>query len=183
MSDLEQTIAALARRVAALEEENERLRLVGGSVPTAPGGDRTPSRRGLLVGGAGLIGAFAGSSLLASGRAGAAPASVSHVVQADQYAVPLLIGTRVVLEPQRGGGHHWACYVWAMDAQFAAAEAPAVLAAAADNYHGAAARAEPTVAVDVRREGGVWKAEILVNHIGHLATAVTLNAIAFGSRQ
>jgi hypothetical protein len=33
-----------------------------------------------------------------------------------------------------------------------------------------------------RRRLERWQAEILVNHIGHQATEVTLNAIAFGSR-
>jgi hypothetical protein len=37
------------------------------------------------------------------------------------------------------------------------------------------------VAVVVRREAGTWQAEILVNSIGHLATSVALNALAFGS--
>ena len=69
-----------------------------------------------------------------------------------------------------------------MDGSFAGQKPPAVLAAVADDYHGTGERAEPTVAVSVRREGNAWQAEILVNHIGHLATEVTLNAIAFGSR-
>jgi hypothetical protein len=152
--------------------------------PVTPVAGRTPSRRSLLVGGAGLLGALAGTNVLRAGRAAAAPVSATaHVVQAQQYTAPLLLGTRVTLVPQRGGGYHWARYVWTMEASFAGEQPPTVLAAAADDYHGSGERAEPTVAVRLQREVGIWQAEILVNHVGHLATEVTLNAIAFGSRE
>jgi hypothetical protein len=124
------------------------------------------------------------TTLAAPGFATAAPACGSAgAVQARQYAAPVLLGTRVTLVPQRGGGHHWARYEWDLDQRFTGEEPPAVLAAAADDYHGTAEQAEPTVAVAVHREDGVWRAEILVNHVGHLATEVTLQAIAFGSSE
>ncbi len=70
-----------------------------------------------------------------------------------------------------------------MDGSFCGEEPPAVLASASDNYHGAGERAEPTVAVTVTRQAGSWQAEILVNHVGHLASEVTLNVIAFGASE
>jgi hypothetical protein len=184
MTDLEQTVAALAERVAALEAENARLRMVSEPDPALHAAGRAPSRRSLLVGGAGLLGTFAASNLLGPGRAAAAPTiAASHVVQARQYANPHVLATIATLVPQRGGGHHWARYVWDMSGSFAGTEPPAVLAAASDDYHGSGERAEPTIAVALHREAGTWQAEILVNHVGHLATEVTLHAIAFGSAE
>jgi len=184
MTDLEQTVAALAERVALLEAENTRLRLSAEPRPMPSDTGRTQSRRSLLAGSAGLLGALAGSKLLAPGQAAAAAAPITtHVVQARQYVAPVLLGTRVTLAPQRGGGYHWARYVWDMDGSFAGEQPPAVLAAASDDYHGSGERAEPTVAVTLQREAGTWRAEILVNHVGHLATEVSLNAVAFGSSE
>ena len=181
MNDIEQTLTALSNRVAALEAENARLRTAGQASPAPGGGGRLHSRRDLLAGGAGLLGVFAAGNLVAPIAAGAAPvAPDAHVVRARQYADPVLIGTRVTLVPQRGGGYHWARYVWDLGDGFAGSEPPAVFAAASDDYHESGERAEPTIAVTLRREAGKWQAEILVNHVGHLATEVTLNAIAFG---
>ncbi len=50
MTELEQTVAALAERVAILESENARLRGAWESRPTVPDARRVRSRRGLLVG-------------------------------------------------------------------------------------------------------------------------------------
>ena len=93
---------------------------------------------------------------------------------------PNVLAMTATLMPQRGGGHHWARYVWDMDGSFTGTEPPAVLASASDNYHGSGEQAEPTIAVALVREAGAWRAEILVNHVGHLATQVTLHALAFG---
>lgn len=184
MTDLESTIASLAERVAALEAENARLRAAPPVGHVAPKGTHTPSRRGLLVAGAGIIGAFAGADFLSPGTIAAAPAATpSQVVRADRIVAPLVLGTRVTVVPQRGGGYHWARYDWDMDRSFTGEQPPAVVAAASDDYHGAAERAEPTVAVALTRVAGAWHAAILVNHVGHLATEVTLSAIALGSGQ
>jgi hypothetical protein len=181
MKDLESTVAALAERVAALEAENARLRAEQPAGRTLQRGMHTPSRRSLLVAGAGMIGAFAGADFLTPGMIAAAPAvTPSQVVRADRIVAPLVLGTRVTVVPQRGGGYHWARYDWDMDGRFAGEAPPAVVAAVSDDYHGAGERAEPTVAVALTRVAGAWHATVLVNHIGHLATEVTLSAIALG---
>jgi hypothetical protein len=178
MRDVEEMLAALAARVTALEAENERLRAL--VTPKRSPRDTTPSRRGLLVGGAGLFGAMIVGAGASTGQANAA---ASHLVEAVQYEAPILIGARLTAAPKRGGGYHWARFTWDMNGAFVGDQPPAVLAAVSDDYHGADERAEPTVAVALRREDGIWHADILVNHVGHLATEVTLNAVAFGSKR
>jgi hypothetical protein len=180
MRDLESTVAALAERVAALEAENTRLRAERPAGRSLQRGMHTPSRRSLLVAGAGMLGAFAGADMLVPGAAASA-VPASQVVRASRIVSPVLLATRVTLVPQRGGGYHWARYDWDMDGSFGGEEPPAVVAAVSDNYHGAGERAEPTVAVALTREAGAWHAAVLVNHIGHQATEVTLSAIAFGA--
>src|SRR6185312_9120159 len=145
MIDLEETLAALAARVAALEAENERLRVLAAS--QRPAQDTAPSRRGLLLGGAGLFGAMIVGAGASTGQASAAAA---HLVEAAQYEAPILLGARLTAAPQRGGGYHWARFTWDMNGAFVGDQPPAVLAAVSDDYHGAGERAEPTVAVALR---------------------------------
>ncbi len=182
MNDIEKALYGLSERVAALEVENARLRAEHHGRTQAVSGTATYSRRGLLAGSAGMLGAVAAAVTQVPVAAGAAPASNEGVVQATQYREPHILGTRVRLTPQHGGGAYSARYVWDMDGTFAGDEPPAVIAAASDDYHGSSERAEPTIAVALRRSGRTWQAEIVVNHVGHLAAEVTLNAIAFGSR-
>ena len=182
MNDVERALAQLSERVAALEVENTRLRAEHCGPTQVTRRMTTYSRRGLLVGSAGMIGAMAAVVTQMPSVAGAAPVSTEGAVMATRYREPHLLGTRVRLTPQHGGGAYSARYLWDMDGTFAGDEPPAVVACAADDYHGSSERAEPTVAVVLRRSDSAWQAEIVVSHVGHLATEVTVNVIAFGSR-
>ena len=96
MSTLEETVAALQRRVEALETENAGLRR---QAPDHSLVDQPTSRRHLLFGSAGLLGALAGGSLLA--HSSVASAASAPQVEDRQVAIlrisPTVMRSRGVL--------------------------------------------------------------------------------------
>jgi hypothetical protein len=95
MQDLEQMLDLLQRRVAALEAENERLR-----APRLQCADQGTSRRRMLLGSAGVVGALAGGSLLARAQPVAAAATVETPMTASRKEQSL----RVTLTPLKSRG-------------------------------------------------------------------------------
>jgi hypothetical protein len=104
MTTLEQTVEALQQRVAALEAENGRLR-----TPRLPAAEQATSRRQMLLGGAGVVGALAGGSLLGraqSADAAAATPAIQPTAARKEQAL------HITLTPLKSRGVYWARHEW-----------------------------------------------------------------------
>ena len=174
MSEIDRVVEALQRRVEALEDEAARLRQPAEHRPAAPLGG---SRRQVLLGGAGMLGALASGALLGRVEPAAAAASESSV------AAPLParhLSLRATLAPLKTRGVLWAEHEWDFGAHFAGKEPPVVVATALDDYMAHDVAAYCVCAVAVHGTPGAYRATIMVRNISALATEVTINAVAFG---
>lgn len=181
MEQPESIVASLLQRVEALEQENERLRQAARGGPSQASAAIT-SRRGLLAGSAGLIGALAGAGFLERGGSAGAAAegSATGTVHSLELRRPVMVALQAVVPVQHSGGKHWAHLKWDLAGHFTGARAPVVVASAVDDFHGTDPGAVPTCAVSVQRTGGSFQATLLLGSLSHLATEATVNAIAFG---
>lgn len=182
MEQLENVIVALQQRVEALEQQNERLSRAAHGIPAASGSVIT-SRRGLLAGSAGLIGALAGAGLLehagSAGAAADAPATAG-TVRSLELKNPVIVALQAAVPVQHSGGNHWARLEWDLAEHFGGARPPVVVASTVDDFDGTSAGAVPTCAVSVQRVDGRFRARIMLGSLSHLAGEATVNAIAFG---
>src|SRR5579859_1627700 len=121
MSEIDRVVEVLQRRVEALEDEAARLRQPAEQRPPA---SLSGSRRQVLLGGAGMLGALAGGALL--GRAEPAAAATE-----SNLAAPVPART---LSPLTTRGVLWADHEWDFGAHFAGKAPPVVVATALDDY-------------------------------------------------
>jgi len=170
MSTLEETVAALQRRVEALETENIGLRR---QVPDRSLVDQPTSRRHLLFGSAGLLGALAGRSLLTHTPVASA-ASASQVE--DRQVAALRISPTVM----RSRGVYWAEHEWHLGPQFKGERAPLVIATATDDYMHRDVTVQCTCSVRVEGTPGDYVAVLMVRGISSHARSVEVHAVAFG---
>src|SRR5213593_2730189 len=124
MNELEHAIAALQRRVEALEEENAALRQSVQGVGRPVGAGRT-SRRHVLAAGMGAVGALAGGALLARPAATAAEAAAPVGVPAA--AAPTVLSLTVSLAPLMTRRAVWVDHVWELGDHFRGATPPVVV--------------------------------------------------------
>lgn len=175
MNETDRLVDALQRRVAALEEEAARLRQPAVDHPPAP---LSSSRRQVLLGGAGMVGAMAGGALLgyaapvADAATAGDPASATGVKHLSLHTILTPLKTRDVL---------WADHEWAFGAHFTGKQPPVVVATALDDYMEHDVASYCVCAVKVHGAPGAYRATIMVRNISALATAVAINAIAIGS--
>lgn len=167
MSSLEEIVAALQRRVEALEAENIGLRR---QVPDRSSAERPTSRRHLLVGSAGLLGALAGGSLLTHTAVAAASAAE------DRPMATLRISPTVM----RSRGVYWAAHEWHLGPLFKGERAPVVMALAADDYMHRDVRVQCTCSVRVEGTPGDYVAVLMVRGISSHARSVEVHAVAVG---
>ncbi len=182
MSEIDRALEALQRRVEALEDEAARLRHEATQRPSAP---FSGSRRQLLLGGAGVVGAWAGTALLgraepAYAASGADAPSVSAAGDSALHAPEKHLSLRTTLVPLKTRGVLWVNHEWDFGAHFMGKQPPVVVATAFDNYMEHDTAACCVCAVAVRGEPGAYRATIMVRNISAFATAVELNAVAFG---
>lgn len=170
MSTLEETVAALQCRVEALETENIGLRR---QLPDRSQSEQTTSRRHLLFGGAGLLGALAGGSLLTQTSVAAASAA-PHVE--DRPVSTLRISPTVM----RSRGVYWAEHQWHLGPQFRGESAPVVIAMATDDYMHRDVTVQCTCSVRLEGAPGDYTAVIMVRGISSHARTVEVHAVAFG---
>jgi hypothetical protein len=173
MSTLEQTLEAMWRRIEALEAENARL---APSAPRIASSRQGRSRRQVLLGGAGVLGALAGSALV--GRSEPARAA-SPVVQESLSQHEIL---QTTLTPLRSNGVLWARYEWHLGNHFAESTPPAVIATAADDYMDRDVTSSCSCSVLVEGSPGVYRAVIMVRGVHDRAQSVQVHAIAIGGR-
>ena len=162
--DLAQALDALQRRVEALEEENTFLR------QQTLGEPRGTSRRHLLAGGAGMVGALAAGALL-----GSPPPSVA----AATPVAPPMLRLSVTLAPVRTQRAVWAEHVWPLGAHFKG-EPPVVVASAYDDAMEHDVALSCTCAAVVRGKPGAYEAHLLVRQVSRSARAVVVHALAVG---
>ncbi len=180
MDDIDRVVEALRRRVDALEEENARLRQPATyHSPSEFGG----SRRQVLLGGAGMLGALAGGALL--GRAEPAHATSSDSAPAADTLAPHVsqkqLSLQTTLVPLKTRGVLWANYDWDFGTHFTAERPPVVVATAVDDTMEQDVSACCVCAVAVHGKSGAYRATLMVRHIGAFATEVAVNAVAIGS--
>jgi hypothetical protein len=169
MSTLEETVAALQRRVEALETENAGLRR---RVPDQLLVDQPTSRRTLLFGGAGVLGALAGGSLLTHTSVAAA-AGAPH---SEDRVSSLHISPTVM----RSKGVYWAEHEWHLGPQFRGDGVPVVIATATDDYMHRDVTVQCTCSVRIEGTPGAYIAVIMVRGISSHARSVEVHAVAFG---
>lgn len=170
MNTLEETVAALQRRVEALETENAGLRR---HMPDQSLVDRPTSRRHLLLGSAGLLGALTGGSLLT--HTSVASASSAPQVE-DRHMATLRISPTVM----RSRGVYWAEHEWQLGPQFNGERAPLVVATATDDYMHRDVTVQCTCSVRVEGTPGDYVAVLMVRGISSHARSVEVHAVAFG---
>ncbi len=170
MTTLEQTVEALQQRLATLEAENGRLR-----GPRLPAAEQATSRRQMLLGGAGVVGALAGGTLLARAQSADA-AAVTPVVRAA--AVRKEQSLHITLAPLKSSGVYWARHEWHLDAHFNGEHAPTVVANAADDYMDEDVTTACTCSVRLQGKPGAYVAVIMVRGIHKSARTVEVNALA-----
>ncbi len=170
MSMLEETVAALQRRVEALEMENTGLRR---HVQGRALADQPTSRRRLLFGSAGLLGALAGGSLLA--HTSVASAASDPQVE-DRQVATLRISPTVM----RSKGVYWAEHAWHLGPQFKGDRAPLVIATATDDYMHRDVTVQCSCSVRVEGTPGDYVAVLMVRGISSHARSVDVQAVAFG---
>ena len=169
MSTLEEAVAALQRRVEALEMENVGLRR---QVPDHSLVDQPTSRRHLLFGSAGLLGALAGGSLLTHTPA----ASASSAPRGDDRQLATL---RISPTVMRSRGVYWAEHEWHLGPQFKGERAPLVVAMATDDYMHRDVTVQCTCSVRVEGTAGEYVAVLMVRGISSHARSVEVHAVAF----
>lgn len=174
MQDLEQTLEMLQRRVAALEADNERLR---GQAARQPAAEQGTSRRQMLLGGASLVGALAGGTLLAQAQ----PATAAALPRVQAASARKEQALRTTLVPLTSRGVHWAQHDWYLDARFNEDQPPTVIATAADDYMEHDVTASCTCSVRVQGTPGAYVAVILVRGIHRSARTVEVNALALNA--
>ncbi|MDB5076140.1 MAG: hypothetical protein JWO42_2319 [Chloroflexi bacterium] len=169
MSNLEQTVEALRRRVESLEAEKaEAARPARDRLSP----DQGASRRQMLVGSVGVLGALAGGALLG----GIEPAMAASA--APQAAVQKHEILQIALTPLRSNGVHWARHEWHLGPQFAGVHLPAVIATAADDYMDHDVTSTCSCSVFVQGKPGAYHAVIMVRGIHARAAIVQVHAIA-----
>ncbi len=169
MEDLADTVAALQRRMDILEEENSRLRH---HIASRPALGHDASRRQLLVGGVGALGALAGSALL--GRGDPVFAAVA------ESTPPRSLGLQITLPAVRLQHDHWVNYDWHFGSHFTGEQPPVVVASALDDFMEHSLAAYCSCGVAVHGTSGAYTATIMVRNVSKLATVVTINAVALG---
>ena len=176
INQIDQMVETLRRRIEALEAENARLR----QTATVTNDTLAPlmgSRRQVLLGGAGLLGALAGGALLGH----ATPASAATETNlAAEPAREKQLSLRASLTPLKTRGVLWANHEWNLGAHFTGARPPVVVATAFDDYMEHDVAACCVCAVAVHGAPGAYRATIMVRHISAFATAVEVNAVAVG---
>jgi hypothetical protein len=170
MQDLEQTLETLQRRIAALEAENGRLR-----TPPLPAAQQATSRRQMLLGGAGVVGALAGGSLLARAQSADA-AAVTPAMQPNAARKEQAL--HITLTPLKSSGVYWARHEWHLEAHFNGAHAPTVIANAADDYMDEDVTAACTCSVRLQGKPGAYVAVIMVRGVHKSSRTVEVNALA-----
>jgi hypothetical protein len=170
MSNLEEAIETLTRRVASLEAENSHLRRRS----ARPLGSATgTSRRQVLLGGAGILTALAGGTLLGH-------AEPALAAPAEELAVrPTRTSLRIMLAPVKSRSVFWARHEWQLGPQFSG-EPPVVVATAADDYMDVDVTSSPTCGVTVQGKPGAYTAVIMVRNVSQRAGTVEVHAVAFG---
>lgn len=174
----------LQRRIEALEAENTRLRqrAMATDDVSAP---LMGSRRQVLLGGAGLLGALAGGAVL--GRATPASAAAETTLAASAVAGPAgpatetYLSLRATLTPLKTRGVLWANHEWDFGAHFTGARPPVVVATAFDDYMQHDVASCCICAVTVHGAPGAYRATIMVRNISAFATTVEVNAVALGA--
>jgi hypothetical protein len=174
MNDIESTIEALQQRVDALEAENARLRQRGRRLPSAA---RGASRRQLLVGGAGLLGALASGSLIGRAEPALAAPALIPITKPSQSKY---LSLHVPLAPMKTKGTLWAEHTWEFGDHFRGSAPPVVVATAVDDLTDREPSACAVCAVSVLGKPGAYHAKIMVRNISKHATSVVVNAIAIG---
>jgi hypothetical protein len=180
---IDQLMETLRRRVEALEAENARLRQTPIATNDVPA-PLTGSRRQVLLGGAGLLGALAGGAVL--GRATPASAATETTLAASAMAGPAgpapekYLSLRATLTPLKTRGVLWANHEWDLGAHFTGARPPVVVATAFDDYMEHEVAACCVCAVSVHGAPGAYRATIMVRNISAFATTVEINAVALG---
>ena len=177
MNDLEQALAALHRRVDALEEENARLR----QGPALSQGTSKTSRRHVLAAGMGAVGALAGGALLGHSTPVLAATPIeARPSKTPEYAFSAPLSLAVTLEPVMTRRAVWADHEWDFGAHFTSATLPVVVATAYDDYMEHDAATACTCAVIVRGTPGAYSAHIMVRNVSRSARTVVINAVALG---
>jgi hypothetical protein len=169
MNTLEEAVDALQRRVGALEMENGGLRR---QVLDGSRADRPTSRRHLLFGSAGLLGALAGGSLLTHTSVASASA-----VQVEDRQIATLRASPTVM---RSRGVYWAEHEWHLGPQFKGERAPLVIATATDDYMHRDVTVQCSCSARVEGKPGAYVAVLMVRGISSHARSVEVQAAAFG---
>jgi hypothetical protein len=181
-NDITQVVAALQRRVDALEDENARLRQPATLHSSPPVGG---TRRQMLIGGAGVLSALAGGALLGraepSYAAGVAPAvRTEELTPATAHTPEKSVGLQVTLTPMKTRGVLWANHEWELGPRFAGEQPPVVVATAWDDQMEHDVASFCVCAVTVHGAPGAYRATILVRNVSPFATSVVVNALALG---
>jgi len=171
-TDIGQALETLQRRVEALEEENARLRHPAPVRPAPPAGS---SRRQVLLGGAGILGAVMGGQLL-----GRAEPSYAAAIATEPNVAQRYLGLRTTVTPLRSRGALWATHEWDLGEHFAGAQPPVVVATAWDDQLEHDMASFCVCAVQVHGTPGAYRAVIMVRNISPFATEVVVNALALG---
>ena len=183
-NDRAHVVEELQRRVDVLENEAARLRLTAVSRHSTP---FSGSRRQVLLGGAGLLGALAGGALLgraapsyaasdeSTGAPHGPPWNETVPPRADKH-----LTLRTTLTPLKTHGLLWANYDWDLGAHFVDEHPPVVVATALDDYMAHDVASFCVCAVAVHGKPGAYRATIMVRNISAFATEVEVNAVAFG---
>lgn len=189
MSEIDHVVEALQRRVEALEEEATRLWQPAPAIQhtTVP---FSGSRRQLLLGGAGVLGGWAGGALLgraeptsaaatttdsASDSGPASRGPVLHMPEPERH-----LSLQTTLVPFKTRGVLWANHDWDFGAHFGGEQPPVVVATACDNYMEHDVTSFCVCAVAVHGSPGAYRATIMVRNISMFATEVVINALALG---
>ena len=171
MSNLEQTIEELRRRVESLEAEKAQATRPAKS-RLSP--DQGASRRQILVGGAGVLGALAGGALLGGIEPARAAAAAPQALPQKHEVL------QVALTPLRSNGVLWARHEWHFGLRFAGKQPPTVIATAADDYMDNDVTSTCTCSVLVQGKPGAYHAVIMVRGIHARAATVQVHAVAVG---
>src|SRR5579871_3993914 len=164
MSDVDRIVEELQRRVDALEDEAARLRQPATQQSASP---PFGNRRQILLSGAGLLSAWAGSALLGH----AEPASAAP----PPSDIPALIlekhlTLQATLTPLKTRGALWANHEWDFGAHFVGAQPPVVVATALDDYMEHDVATFCVCAVAVHGTPGAYRATLMVRNISAFAT-------------
>lgn len=183
-NDMARVIDELQRRVDTLEHEAARLQPAAAQLPAAP---FSSSRRQVLLGGAGMLGALAGGALLGRAEPSYAASNdnlnVTHETALGDTLPPRAgkhLTLQTTLTPLKTRGVLWANHEWDFGAHFVGEQPPVVVATALDDYMEHDVAAFCVCAVAVHGKPGAYRATIMVRNISAFATGVEINALAFG---